>query len=63
MRMFRKTFIIDVIIERKDPEHCKVIIKTPRPGIIIGRDGQRLKKLQEKVDKKIIIVFDEFKIT
>ena len=55
--MFKKTGIIDVIIERKDPEHCKVIIKTARPGVLIGREGQRLKKLQEKIDKQLSEIF------
>jgi small subunit ribosomal protein S3 len=60
--MFRKTGIIDVIIERKDPEHCKVIIKTARPGVLIGREGQRLRKLQEKVDKKLTELFEKNKL-
>lgn len=59
---FKNAFIVDVFIERKDQEHCKVIIKTSRPGIIIGRDGQRLKRLQEELRRRLLLLFDEFKI-
>lgn len=60
--MFPKSGIIDVLIERKDPEHCKVIIKTARPGILIGREGQRLKALQEKINKRLKEHFEKFKL-
>lgn len=54
---FKKTGIIEVIIERKDQEHCRVIIKTARPGNLIGREGQKLKKLQEEINKKLEPLF------
>lgn len=60
--MFKKTGIIDVIIERKDRERSKVIIKTARPGVLIGRDGQRLKELQNKLNKKLKEHFEKFKL-
>jgi len=60
--MFKKAGIIDVTIERKDPEHCKVIIKTAKPGVLIGREGQKLKSLQEKIDKKLKELFEKNKL-
>jgi len=59
---FKKAGIIDVIIERKDPEHCKVIIKTARPGILIGREGQKLKALQAKIEKNLSEHFKKYNI-
>lgn len=60
--MFKKSGIIDVIIERKDRERSKVIIKTARPGTLIGRDGQKLKQLQNKLNKKLKEHFEKFKL-
>ncbi len=59
---YKKSGIIDVIIERKDPEHCKIIIKTARPGILIGREGQKLKALQEKIKKELKEHFSKYNI-
>lgn len=60
--MFKKTGIVDVIIERKSRERSKVIIKTARPGILIGKDGQRLKNLQNKLNKKLKEHFKKFNL-
>lgn len=59
---YKKSGIVDVIIERKDPEHCKVIIKTARPGFVIGREGEKLKSLQEKIDKELKIHFQKYNL-
>lgn len=60
---FKKSGIIDVIIERKDPEHCKIVIKTARPGILIGREGQRLKTLHDKINKTLKEHFAKYNIS
>jgi len=60
--MFPKSGIIDVIIERKSPENSKVIIKTAKPGVLIGREGQKLKKLQEKIEGKLKKLFEKYKL-
>lgn len=54
---FNKAGIVEIIIERKDQEHCRVIIKTAKPGNLIGREGQKLKKLQEEINKKLKTLF------
>ncbi|MGC8981372.1 MAG: 30S ribosomal protein S3 [Minisyncoccia bacterium] len=60
--MFPKSGIVDVIIERKSPENSRVIIKTAKPGVLIGREGQRLKNLQEKIDERLSILFKKHKL-
>lgn len=46
-KRMRGMYIADVEIERND-KHFRVIIKTSRPGLIIGRNGEGVTKL--KVD-------------
>lgn len=58
----KKSGIIDIIIERKSPSHSKVIIKTARPGLLIGREGQRLKKIQNKIEEKLKKLFEKHKL-
>ncbi|GIW66420.1 MAG: hypothetical protein KatS3mg095_0318 [Candidatus Parcubacteria bacterium] len=54
--------ITDVIIERKDPDHCRVIIRTAKPGNIIGRDGKKLKLIQQEINKRLDILFKKNKL-
>ncbi len=59
---FEKAGIIDVIVERKSLDHCKLIIKTAKPGLIIGRDGSSLKNLIKKIEKKLKPLFEKNKV-
>ena len=54
---FPKSGISEIIIERKSQDHCKVIIKTARPGLLIGREGQLLKNLIQKIERKVNPLF------
>ncbi|MER3570397.1 MAG: 30S ribosomal protein S3 [Patescibacteria group bacterium] len=49
--IFPKANIVEVIIERKSLDHCKLEIYTAKPGLVIGKDGQNLKKLYQKLEK------------
>ncbi len=60
--MFPKAGIVEIIIERKSFDHCKVIIKTARPGLLIGKEGQLLKNLIKKLEKKVNPVFEKNKM-
>ncbi len=59
---FPNSGIIDIIIERKSLDHCKITIKTAKPGLIIGRDGSLLKNLLKKLEKKLKPLFEKHKI-
>ncbi|MEK7674154.1 MAG: 30S ribosomal protein S3 [Patescibacteria group bacterium] len=61
--LFPKSGIGEVIIERKSPDTCRVIVKTAKPGFLIGREGQNLRKLQERLDKSLTKLFEKFKLT
>jgi small subunit ribosomal protein S3 len=55
--MFPKAGIVEIIIERKSLDHCKVSLYSARPGILIGKEGQALKNLMEKLEKKVNPLF------
>ncbi|MCS7184135.1 MAG: 30S ribosomal protein S3 [Patescibacteria group bacterium] len=61
-RLKKSAGIIEIIIERKDQEHCRVIIRTAKPGNLIGREGQKLKRLQEEIKKRLEILFNKYKV-
>ena len=45
----RRYFVASVEIERNSKDAVRVIIKTSRPGLVIGRSGEELKKILEGV--------------
>lgn len=55
--------IVNIVIERKSLDHCKVIIKTAKPGLIIGKDGSLLKNLIKKLEKTLKPLFEKHKIS
>jgi small subunit ribosomal protein S3 len=55
--MFPKTGIVEIIIERKSLDHCKISLYSARPGILIGKEGQALKNLMAKLEKKVNPLF------
>lgn len=61
--MFPKAGIVDIIIERKSFDHCKVIIHSARPGLLIGKEGQVLKQLINKIQKKVDPIFKRKNLT
>lgn len=48
MKNYRHAFVSSVEIERS-PKSTRVIIKTSRPGVIIGRQGEGAKKLRRDI--------------
>jgi|YNPMSStandDraft_1061717.scaffolds.fasta_scaffold34878_2 small subunit ribosomal protein S3 len=60
--MFPKVGIIEIIIERKSFDHCKVIIKTAKPGLLIGKEGQLLKNLVKRLEKELKPIFTKYKL-
>ena len=48
MKKYRNAFVSGVEIERS-PKGARIIIKTSRPGVIIGRAGEGAKKLRKDV--------------
>jgi small subunit ribosomal protein S3 len=55
--MFPKAGIVEIIIERKSLDHCKVSLYSARPGVLIGKEGQSLKNLIAKLEKKVNPLF------
>ncbi|GIW67409.1 MAG: 30S ribosomal protein S3 [Candidatus Parcubacteria bacterium] len=54
---FPKAGITNIIIERKSLDHCKITIYSARPGILVGKEGQFLKNLIKKIEKKVNSLF------
>ncbi len=61
--MFPKSGVVDIVIERKSLEHSKVIVKTSKPGVLIGREGQKLKQLQAEINKTLEPLFKRAKMS
>lgn len=56
---FPKASIVDIIIERKSLDICKLIIKTAKPAFLIGKEGQVLKSLVKKIEKNTEALFKQ----
>jgi ribosomal protein S3 len=52
----------DTIITNLIITHTKVIIVTARPGLLIGKRGERIEELQTALGKKIEIIEDSANI-
>ncbi len=65
MKKYRNAFVSSVEIERS-PKGARIIIKTSRPGVIIGRAGEGAKKLRKEVvemmKKNKLPVLEDLKI-
>jgi small subunit ribosomal protein S3 len=61
--MFPRHGIIDVIIERKSLDQCKVEIYAAKPGIVVGKDGQNLKNLYKRLEKVLKPLFQNTKLS
>lgn len=65
MSKYRNAFVSGVEIERS-PKSTRIIIKTSRPGVIIGRQGEGAKKLRKEViammTKKQLPIPEDLKI-
>ncbi|ABR30820.1 30S ribosomal protein S3 [Thermosipho melanesiensis] len=57
--------ISEIVIERPDSERVVAIVKTARPGIIIGKKGAEItalrKDLEEKFNRRFIVNVEEIK--
>lgn len=62
LSLFAKSGISDIVIERRSLDHTKVIIRSSRPGFLIGREGQNLKRLQKMVGRKLTALFQKHKL-
>jgi small subunit ribosomal protein S3 len=51
--MYNQSGISEVFIERPDNETVTVIVKTARPGVIIGKKGAEIGKLREELEKRL----------
>lgn len=65
LNKYRNAFVSGVEIERS-PKSTRIIIKTSRPGVIIGRQGEGAKKLRKEViammTKKKLPIPEDLKI-
>jgi small subunit ribosomal protein S3 len=65
MNKYRNAYISSVEIERS-PKSTRIIIKTSRPGVMIGRQGEGAKKLRKDIismmKKKNLAVPEDLKI-
>ncbi|HAF70237.1 MAG: 30S ribosomal protein S3 [Acetothermia bacterium 64_32] len=50
---YRGAGIAEVLIERAVPERVRVIVRAARPGIVIGRGGSEIERLQEELSRMI----------
>jgi len=50
-RAYRGAGIAEVLIERAVPERVRVIVRAARPGIVIGRGGSEIERLQEELSR------------
>lgn len=57
-KMYPKSGIVEIVIERKSPDHCKVIIFSGKVGLVVGREGQLLKNLINKLEKELKKFFE-----
>ena len=53
---------IEVVEVERSPNTMHIIIKTSRPGILIGRGGEGAEKLKEDIKKYIIKIWKRFKV-
>lgn len=65
MDRYRNAYISSVEIERS-PKSTRIIVKTSRPGVMIGRQGEGAKKLRKDIiammKKKNLVIPDDLKI-
>ncbi len=65
MKKYRNAFVSSVEVERSQ-KGARIIIKTSRPGVIIGRAGEGAKKLRKEVvemmKKQKIVIPEDLKI-
>ncbi len=52
-KRLRSYYIGDLLIERNANDTVRIIIKTSRPGLVIGRSGEELKKITEELKKTL----------
>lgn len=57
-----KSGVVDIIIERKSFDNCKVNIYSAKPGYLVGKDGKMLKNLITKIDKKMKEIFYKYNL-
>lgn len=64
-KKLRGSYVSSIEIERS-PKATKLIIRTSRPGMIIGRNGEGLQKLRSDIDKLIrkqkLLAASDFKV-
>lgn len=61
-KMFPNAGIVDLVIERKSPLHSKLTIYSAKVGLVIGREGQILRRFTSEVNKKLKKVFEKHKM-
>ncbi len=52
-KRLRSYYVGELIIERKADNVVRILIRTSRPGLVIGRSGEELKKITEELKKQI----------
>ena len=52
-KRLRSYYVGELIIERNANEGIRLIIKTSRPGLVIGRSGEELKKISEELKREL----------
>jgi len=48
---YRRAAVAEVNIERSKEDRVSIIIRSARPGIVIGRGGSEIEKLQQKLEE------------
>ncbi len=59
MRKLREFMVESIDIERS-PRELRIIIKTPRPGLLIGRGGEGIERLRKEIQSKALSIAPDF---
>ena len=57
--LYPKSGIVSIEIERSGMNKIDIVIKTARPGILIGRGGEHLNNLKKKIQQKLVAIRKE----
>ncbi len=59
IRKLREFMVESVEIERS-PRELRIIIRTPRPGLLIGRGGEGIERLRKEIQSKAFTITPDF---
>lgn len=55
-----REFMVESVEIERSPRELRVIIKTPRPGLLIGRGGEGIERLRKELQSKALAIAPDF---